>query len=274
MADPLVLLAGDDAADLPPEERARRERAREGAGGVVAYATDAARHRGRVRACRAGCSSPGWSRPGPASSRSTGPVFDPRPDPKARRLAYVCGPQRCASPSSTAAAASWSAGAGRARRVTWGSAEFVAAEEMGRGRGYWWSPDGARLAVARVDTAPVHALVDRRSGQPGQGPRPSTAYPAAGTANADGAPCGSSALDGSRVEVAWDRERFEYLANVSWGGHGLHVVRADPRPALAGRCCASTRPRATTAEVFADRDDVWVELVPGTPVVAAPTAAW
>jgi dipeptidyl-peptidase 4 len=86
VADPLVLLAGGDPADLPPEERARRERAREGAGGVVAYATDA---RGTVAAFAlagrlfvAGLVS--------ARARELpvdGPVFDPRPDPKASRLA-------------------------------------------------------------------------------------------------------------------------------------------------------------------------------------------
>ena len=37
VADPLRLLDGD-AGDLPPEERARRERARERAGGIVAFA--------------------------------------------------------------------------------------------------------------------------------------------------------------------------------------------------------------------------------------------
>ncbi len=44
VADPRELLAeptGDDDG-LPPEERARRERSREGAGGITAYATDAA----------------------------------------------------------------------------------------------------------------------------------------------------------------------------------------------------------------------------------------
>src|SRR5690606_23773484 len=35
LADPPSLLAGDDPADLPPEERARRERMREGAGGIT-----------------------------------------------------------------------------------------------------------------------------------------------------------------------------------------------------------------------------------------------
>ena len=38
LVDPRAL--GADEADLPPEEKARRERARESAGGVVAYSTD------------------------------------------------------------------------------------------------------------------------------------------------------------------------------------------------------------------------------------------
>ncbi len=41
IADPAVLLGGAGEANLPPEERARRERAREAGGGIVTYATDA-----------------------------------------------------------------------------------------------------------------------------------------------------------------------------------------------------------------------------------------
>ena len=40
VADPTALLAGDPT-DLPPEERVRRERARESAAGITGYATDA-----------------------------------------------------------------------------------------------------------------------------------------------------------------------------------------------------------------------------------------
>ena len=53
--------------------------------------------------------------------------------------------------------------------VTFGLAEFVAAEEMGRSRGYWWSPDGSRLVVARVDESAV-PLAHRRPREPGHGP--------------------------------------------------------------------------------------------------------
>src|SRR5262249_28370494 len=35
--------------------------------------------------------------------------------------------------------------------LSFGLAEFIAEEEMGRHTGYWWSPDETRLALARVD---------------------------------------------------------------------------------------------------------------------------
>ena len=41
LADPRTLLADADAEDVPAEERARRERAREGGSGIVGYSTDA-----------------------------------------------------------------------------------------------------------------------------------------------------------------------------------------------------------------------------------------
>src|SRR5947207_6839904 len=82
---------GDEAGetDLPPEELARRERARERAGGVVAYSTDRAV---TVAAFSVGGRLfvadlvAGGSRELPSAQ----PVFDPRLDPAGRRVAYVC----------------------------------------------------------------------------------------------------------------------------------------------------------------------------------------
>lgn len=260
VADPVALLAGDDGHDLPPEEKARRERARESAGGVVAYSTDA---RGTVAAFAlagrlfvAGLVS--------AASRElevTGPVFDPRPDPQARRVAYVSG--RSLRIAELDGSSRELAGTGlNDPTVSWGSAEFVAAEEMNRTRGYWWAPDGERLAVTRVD---VEDVQEWHIADPA---RPSTVptvhrYPAAGTPNAS-VDLFVIDLQGAQTRIEWDHTRFEYLANVVWSAHGLHLVmqtrdqgelvvlRADPDD-------------GTTSEVFVDRDQVWVELVGGTP---------
>src|SRR5260370_39389207 len=77
-ADPLALGAPDD--DLPPEEKARRERAREQAGGSVSYARDrdltvaVFALSGRIFA--ADLASPG------APRGAQGPVAGPAPDPR------------------------------------------------------------------------------------------------------------------------------------------------------------------------------------------------
>ena len=68
--------------------------------------------------------------------------------------------------------------------VTYGLAEFIAAEEMGRSRGYWWAPDGTALLVARVDETPVQRWYISDPANPGRRPV-EVAYPAAGTPNAD-----------------------------------------------------------------------------------------
>ncbi|MBY6205498.1 S9 family peptidase [Halomonas denitrificans] len=39
--------------------------------------------------------------------------------------------------------------------VSNGMAEFIAQEEMGRDRGFWWSPDGAHIAFLRVDESTI-----------------------------------------------------------------------------------------------------------------------
>jgi len=102
VADPRAL--GGDEADLPPEERARRERVREQAGGIVAYAADAGLTvaifpwSGRVYAVD-------LTHPGAIAHEVAvpGPALDPRPDPAGKRLAYVrAGGLRVASLDSAA----------------------------------------------------------------------------------------------------------------------------------------------------------------------------
>jgi len=272
VADPRSLLTSTDEAALPPAERARRERAREGAGGVTGYATDTDV---RVAAFALGgrLFTAGLLTAGCRELAVDGPVFDPRPDPSARRIAYVCGRSvRVAeldgtsrevagpSPASSTDASSTDAD------VSWGSAEFVAAEEMGRSRGYWWSPDGRQLAITRVDIAPVSRWWISDPANPDHAPT-EVAYPAAGTPNAT-VSLHVIGLDGGQVEVPWDHAAFPYLAAVTWAEVGLHLVvqSRDQRLLRVLRYDESTR---HTVSVFDDHDDAWVELVAGTPALLA-----
>ena len=163
IADPAALSAAGE--DLPPEEKSRRERAREQAGGIVSYAVDAGLRTavftlaGRVFATD--LSAPGEAAPagrgaGPRELALRSPALDPRPDPSGRRVAYVSGGALRVAPLDGAAAEDRAvAGPAGTPGVTFGLAEFIAAEEMERTRGYWWAPDGAALLVARVDETPV-----------------------------------------------------------------------------------------------------------------------
>jgi dipeptidyl-peptidase-4 len=262
VADPAALLTED--RDLPAEELAQRERTRESASGITSYATDRA---GTVAAFALGGQ---LYVAGLLSARArlldvAGPVFDPRPDPLARRVAYVSGRLLCIAELD----GSWRVLAGgeldEPETVSWGSADFIAAEEMHRFRGYWWSPDGATLAVCRVDTTPVQHWYVADASQPASEPR-EILYPAAGTPNAEVSLHLFAAEGGEPVDVEWDRAAFEYLADVHWSKAGLLITvqSRDQRRLEVRRVDVST---GATEPVFADRDDAWVDLVPGSPAL-------
>ncbi|MEQ7124007.1 prolyl oligopeptidase family serine peptidase [Actinopolymorpha sp. B11F2] len=260
IADPTALLSAD-AENLSPAERARRERTREAAGGIVGYACDA-EHRVAAfalssRLFLADLAS-GKVRELPAEA----PVVDPRPDPTGRRVAYAANRglrlvdldgdhDRAlvpAEPSDT---------------VAWGVAEFIAAEELGRTRGFWWAPDGSTLLVERYDEAPVPVWHIANPARPDQAPNP-VRYPAAGTQNAE-VTLWLVDLDGARQEVAWDRAAFPYLADVSWTSYGrplLHVLTRDQRTA---HVLAVDLASGATSLVRETTDPAWIDLIPGTP---------
>lgn len=266
VADPLQLLdlvTGADDAHLPAEERARRERMREGAAGVTAYATDdgvtvsAFTLAGRLFV--AGLVS-GMAR----ELAVEGPVFDPRPDPVATRVAYVSGRAlRIAELDGS----SWELAGEADPTISWGSADFIAAEEMHRFRGYWWSPDGAAIAACRVDTSPVQRWYIANPAEPQQ-PADEIRYPAAGTDNA-AVTLHVLALEGGATEVLWDRHMYPYLATACWAGAERLIVTVQSRDQRSLMVLAADPRTGATEPMFADGDTAWVELVPGTPAVLA-----
>jgi dipeptidyl-peptidase-4 len=257
-ADPRAL--GGDERDLPPEERARRERVREQAGGIVTYATDADLTvavfgwSGRVFAVDLAANTD------PREVAVPGPVLDPRPDPAGKRLAYVrAGALRVASLADPADDQVLAAAAG----VTFGLAEFIAAEEMGRTRGYWWSPDGSALLAARVDEAPVNRWHIADPANPDQAPA-EVAYPAAGTPNAE-VSLVLARLDGSTVEVETDRAAFPYLVTACWTGEHDPLVLVQSRDQRRMRLLSIDAGTGRAEVLHEDTNPQWLEIVPGVP---------
>ena len=112
------------------------------------------------------------------------------------------------------------------KTLSWGAAEFVAQEELGRDTGYWWSPDDRYIAVARVDESPV-AVVKRAAIGASGTELIEQRYPAAGTKNAIVDLYVMTPDGQSRVKAdLWTNPDY-YLARVDWAkdGRSIYVQR-------------------------------------------------
>ncbi|MGQ5580667.1 prolyl oligopeptidase family serine peptidase [Streptomyces sp. ECR3.8] len=258
-ADPRALLGGA-SEQLSAEERARRERSREGGAGIIGYATDAAVELAAF--ALSGRLFTAELRAGTARELPTpGPVIDPRPSPDGRHVAYVArGALRVVSAEGADDRALTTP---EAEEVTYGLAEFVAAEEMSRSRGFWWSPESDRLLVARVDDTPVRQWWISDPAHPDREPH-RVRYPAAGTPNAD-VRLFVVDLEGTRTEVSWDRARYPYLARVHWSAAGAPLLLVQARDQRAQLILAVDPDTGATRMVHADEDPEWLELFPGVP---------
>ncbi|WP_433245138.1 prolyl oligopeptidase family serine peptidase [Streptosporangium sp. CA-135522] len=254
IADPRVLAV--DEEDLPPEERARRERSREQAGGIVGYSTDKAVTKAAF-ALSGGLYVADLKTKHVWRLKTPGPVVDPRVSPTGEHVAYVTGgalhvqdledevDHVLARPESP--------------EVTYGLAEFIAAEEMDRMRGYWWSPAGDALLAERADESPVERWHIADPSHPSR-PAAEQRYPAAGTANAK-VELFVLSLDGSRVPVPFQEE---YLVTAAWDAHGLAIVTLS-RDQRTMRLLKIDPATGKSTVVREDTDPAWVDIVTGVP---------
>lgn len=261
-ADPDALLGGAHEK-LSPQERARRERSREGSSGIVGYAVDEAVElaaftlSGRLYTAELRA---GTARELPVP----GPVIDPRPSPDGRHIAYVAqgalrltraegeGDRALAEPED--------------EHTTYGLAEFIAAEEMDRSRGFWWAPESDRLLVARVDEREVRRWWISDPAHPDREPQ-QVAYPAAGTHNAE-VRLFLCTLDGERTEVTWNRSLHPYLARVHWSAAGAPLLLVQARDQRTQLYLAVDPETGATRTVHVDEDAVWLDLFTGVPAWA------
>ena len=215
--------------DLPAAERARRERMREVTSGITHFTAT----KSGTALAFAISGIPYVSVLDPAirtrELAAPGSVTDPRVSPDGQHVAYVVDgslwiidahdldaqPQLlCESTSDT---------------ETWGLADFIAAEELERLRGYWWLPDGSGLIVERSDDSPVEVRWISDPAKPTSEPV-AHRYPAAGEPNPI-VELWLVALDGTRTQLTWDLVKFPYLATVAVNevGSVVSVLSRDQR---------------------------------------------
>jgi dipeptidyl-peptidase-4 len=254
LVDPEALL-GDAGEELSAEERSRRERSRESAAGVVGYDVDETGRwacfalSGQLWAVHLGVKAV-------HSLPSVGAVIDPRLDPTGRLIAYASGgalrvigvdgkgERALATPESDT--------------EVWGQAEFIAAEEMERFRGFWWAPDGRSLLVERFDDAPVQTWHIADPEHPDREPV-ARRYPAAGTPNSI-VTLWHVDLDGNRTEIEWNRAAYEYLGRVAWSSNGAPVIQVLSRDQRSSQILTVDVASGRTTVVRELSDRAWVEL--------------
>ena len=253
---------GEAQGNVPAAEQARRERARESAGGITTYSVDQG---GLLAAFTlegelfiADISSGSLK----VIENSSG-AFDPRISHDGQLVSFVVNDSLYLAPTDGSAAAH-SIVIGDGETVSWGSAEFVAAEEMRRSRGHWWDPTSAKLAVTRVDVNPVAIWHIAAPNEPSRVPQ-KIRYPAAGGSNADVQLYIVGTEGSSPIEVVWDRTIHPYLVDVTWEENERLTLVVQSRDQQSMKVLEADESTGETETVTEITDPHWVEIVPGTP---------
>lgn len=265
LVDPRAIGADLDT-ELPPEERARRERLREGAGGITSYTCDlnfstvVFTLSGRLHIAH-------LDGQGSADVREISlphAVFDARQRPGHDQISYIFDNGLWLTDF-----------AGDTQRltldegemITWGMAEFAAAEEMYRQRGYWWSPNGGTIAICRADNSQLHSAWIGNPATPQVQPQEHR-YPFAGTPNSNVEVFvlnpNTKAVTSTGLKTGG---QVEYVASVQWRDSSRLVVGTLSRDQREYRL--SQFENGHLNEIWRDVDDAWVELVPGSPTFTA-----
>ena len=254
-----LLVSGDSVEppgqELSEAERSRRERQRIAAvSGVVAYDWNETSSRLLIPA--GGALYLANALDGAVTRLATGGpgATDAQVSPMGRWVSYVRdqtlygldlspgGGERAISPKGGGA-------------ISYGVAEFVAQEEMGRYTGAWWAPGETAIAYARVDESSVEIHDRLEIGAHGSTITPQR-YPRAGTPNAIVELFVQSMAPGAaavRVDLGPDADI--YLARVHWSKDGrdllveresrdqthLDLLRVDPATGAARLIVAETQ---------------------------------
>jgi len=167
--------------------------------------------------------------------------------------------------------------AGAGDGVTNGVAEYIAQEEMDRHEGYWWSPDGARLAYVRADSGhvPLYPIVhwggERLTVEEHR-------YPFAGSRNAT-VRLGvvAATADGTADDVTWmdlGADDDIYLARVAWRPDGVLTAQIESRDQRCLQLMAFDAATGAATTLREERGEPWINLSDSTHFLASGEFIW
>ncbi|KQV89541.1 alpha/beta fold hydrolase [Pelomonas sp. Root1237] len=198
---------------------------------------------------------------GPEAQRLTNtpeaPKQDPRCAPDGKTLAYVQGGELMVLPLQAGAQPRPLFGARMNPRVTWGLAEFIAGEELGRHRGFWWSPDGRQLLALRVDEQRV-GLKTRAQIFADRTEMTEQRYPAAGEANAQVSAfvIGVATAEAHALQLPTGAE---YISRAGWFADGTPWLQWFNRDQTR-LTLTEFKPNAAPRDITVETDAAWVEV--------------
>jgi dipeptidyl-peptidase-4 len=148
---------------------------------------------------------------------------------------------------------------GASETLTHGLAEFVAQEEMSRMHGYWWSSDSQTIVYQETDTSDVEELHIADPSRPSQPPK-DWRYPRSGKNNARVRLGIISVAGGDTTWIAWNRERYPYVAVVSWEEHAPLTILVQNREQTEEVLLAVDPATGTTTKLLIETDPAWLNL--------------
>ena len=259
--EPRMLLDGKKLA--PPEkqlseaEKARRERAGVSTRGVIGYAWDSL---GKM--ILAPVEGDPWiydiaSRQARQITRSPGDEIDAKISPKGAYVSYVRDDNLYITPAVGGSERALTEGGTELK--SWGTAEFIAQEEMKRFTGYWWSPDDRAIAMAFVDQSGVDIVERPEVNATGANVVPQR-FPRPGRPNAR-VDLYIQPLGGPRVQVDLGPEADIYLARVNWSKDAkVLYVQRESRDQRRLDLLAVDPTTGKSRVILSETDPHWVDL--------------
>src|SRR5260221_5833757 len=243
---------------LSVEERARRERSRTQARGITSFnlARDSSQIvfglDGKIYVLNRG--------DGRAAQLETGDgsVIDPTISPDGQHIAYVRNNNLFVYDLQSRQEQAITTDGSELK--SYGTAEFVAQEEMGRTSGFWWLPDSRSIVYQVNDNSRVEVWNVGDPAYPENSPIP-TRYPRPGKPNVSVRLAVCAIAQGAAAHlIEWDHDKYPYLVRVTPSEDGPLTITVETRDQHELALMVVDPATGQTRTLVEEHDATWVHI--------------